>query len=286
MNVRVLQRFVLLSPLSHIAESIGTDSFLVEEPVLQPDGTVEDVFVYSGNAWRGILRDLMATYMLERLENPTLTLDAFHLLYSGGAIGGPQQVDIERARRLRRAIPPLALLGGGVGNQILPGKLRVSNLYPVCREAPAIPGMDEHPLRHAVSYRQLTTEKSHTRRDDSKDPRYQHLLVQPDSALPAPEAAAEGQAELPLQDEQGKKRAKKPKDEPQQMRFTVELVIPGTQLLGFIDAEDVSDVELGCLVSAYYLFSRSPFIGGQAARGYGHVALETTLIVWTVPMRA
>lgn len=270
MNVRILQRFVLRSPLSHIAESIGTSSFLVQEPVLQPDGSVEEVFVYSGNAWRGALRDLMATYLLERLDNPTVALDAFHLLYSGGAIGGPQQTDIEQARRMRRLIPPLALLGGGVGNQILPGKLRVSNLYPVCREAPAIPGMEEHRLRRVVSYRQLTTEKSHTRKDDSKDPRYNHVLERATPALPDPES---GQAELPLAD-----RKRQEKEPAQQMRFTVELVIAGTELLGFIDAEDVSEVELGCLVSAYYLFSRSPFLGGQAARGYGLVSLETTMV--------
>jgi hypothetical protein len=48
---------------------------------------IEEVFSYSGNAWRGQLRDLAASYMLDALGSPTLSLDAFHLLYSGGRIG-------------------------------------------------------------------------------------------------------------------------------------------------------------------------------------------------------
>jgi hypothetical protein len=45
---------------------------------------IEEVFSYSGNAWRGQLRDLAASYMLDALGSPTLSLDAFHLLSQGG----------------------------------------------------------------------------------------------------------------------------------------------------------------------------------------------------------
>ena len=93
------------------------------------------MFCYSGNAWRGQLRDLSAAYMLEHLGYARVPLDTFHLLFSGGKIGGEQVVDIPAAMRLREAVPHISIFGGGIGNQILAGKLRVGNCYPVCAEA-------------------------------------------------------------------------------------------------------------------------------------------------------
>lgn len=266
MNIRLLQRFTLRSPLSHIGETISTIAYLVEEPILQPDGTIEKVFCYSGNAWRGQLRDLMASYLLDQVGSPRIGLDAFHLLYSGGAIGGPQQTNLQQSRAYRQAITPIALLGGGIGNQVLPGKLRFSNVYPLCREAPSPLGFDDPERRERISYRDLTTEKSFSRKDDSKDTRLNGSL-----ALPDPEQTA-----LALDD--AKPKRKSPEEPAQQMRMTVELLIPGVQLLGHIDALDVTEVELGCLVAAMHRFSRSPHIGGQANRGHGLVALETVLV--------
>lgn len=267
MNVRILQRFTLRSPMSHIGETISTTAYLVQEPVIQPDGSVEEVFCYSGNAWRGQLRDLAATYMLDALGNPTIGLEAFHLLYSGGAIGGGHSTNIAQARQYRRSLPIIALFGGGVGNQILPGKLRVANAYPVCREAPP-PIMSVDPgYRDRISYRDLTIEKSFSRKDDAKDERINHAL-----AAPAP---AQGQLALA-----GEPEPVKPEKEgaAQQMRMTVELLIAGAQLTSHIDCLDVSEVELGCLVSAIHAFSRSPHIGGQANRGHGLVALDTEIV--------
>lgn len=117
--------FTLRAPLSHIGETISASSHLAQDQVLQPNGELVPVFAYAGNAWRGQLRDLSAAYMLDAIGSPRLQLDAFHLLFSGGAIGGPQNTDIAQARRMRAAMPHIAIFGGGVGNQILEGKLRV-----------------------------------------------------------------------------------------------------------------------------------------------------------------
>ena len=103
-NYRIHGEFATLSPLSHIGETISTTTYLVEEPILQPSGEIEPVFVYNGNAFRGQCRDLAATYMLEKL-GCAVSLEAFHLLFSGGRIGGDQSVDIEQARMMRRAVP-------------------------------------------------------------------------------------------------------------------------------------------------------------------------------------
>lgn len=287
---RLSGAFFTRSPLSHIGEAISTVSYLVQEPILQPDGTLAEVFAYSGNAWRGQLRDLCASYMIDKLSISSLPTDSFHLLYSGGRIGGEQLIDLERAREFRRVVPLLALFGGGVGNQILPGKLRVSNSYPACRETLRILPEGWQEIAARCSYRGLTIEKSFSRKDDSKDPRLATLLTPVPSGPSV--AAARGDdpsalqlallggdedstAEEPSAPPSGK-RAKRdgPAD---QMRMTVELLIAGVHLPTTIDLLDASEIELGCLVSALSQFSLSPHIGGQSNRGHGLVDLTYTI---------
>lgn len=269
MNCRLFGTFTLRSPLSHISESISTTSYLVEEPIFQPDGSVEEIFSYSGNAWRGQLRDLAATYLLETLGVNRLPLDAFHLLFSGGRIGGEQVIDVEKARQYRRIIPMLAVWGGGVGNQILPGKIRVANSYPVCIEAIEILPAYLHETI-TVSYRGMSFQKSFSRKDDAKDDRLNHYLA----------VAAPAQSQAALFGETAPEPAKeKEKDGPaDQMRMTAELLSAGVRLYTEIECLDVTEVELGALVSALHLFSRSPHIGGQANRGHGRVALTYQLL--------
>lgn len=267
MDARLIGTFTTKSPLSHIGESIGTTSYLVQEPIGQPDGSVEEVFCYSGNAWRGQLRDAAAAYMLDELGAPRIGNDTFHLLFGGGKIGGEQVVNLEAARAFRRALPMVALWGGGVGNQILPGKMRVGNSYPLCREAmPSLRG--RYDGIDGISYRSLTMEKSFTRTDDAKNPKLAEAYL----ALPDPEQGA-----LAL-DGDGGKRAKRGGDVADQMRMTAELLIAGVRMETWIDLVDVSEIELGCLVSAIHRWARSPHIGGQANKGHGLVDLTYGLL--------
>lgn len=275
-TVRLVGAAMLRSPLSHIGSTDSTTSWLVQEPVLQPDGSIEEVFCYGGNALRGMLRDSAARYFLAHIGNPTLALDAFHLLFAGGSIGGAQAVDIAKARQYRQLIPLVAIFGGGVGTQILPGKLRVQNLYPWCREAPAPhwtpPGA---PSREQVSYADLTTEKSFSRMDDAKNPRYTPLLESPATGQIAL-LGDDGEPPTPTKGAKGK--GKNDGGPPQQMRYTAELLIAGATLTMRIDCGDVTDAELGCLVSAFHEWSASPHLGGQANKGHGLVALELHLV--------
>ena len=260
MNVKIEGLFTLRSPLSHIGEAISTNTYLVQEPVLQPDGSLNEIFVYQGNAWRGQLRDLMAIYMLNRIQSQ-IPLSAFHFLFSGGRIGGEIKVDIAAMRELRSAAPMVALLGGGVGNQILPGKTRVSSSIPVCKEA--IPRLPEylHDQAAKVSYRQMTFEQSYSRKDDTKD----------DLLLPHLKSA-----EMTLLEGA---TAKRKEDGPaDQMRMTAELVASGCQLFNSIYLMDVSEKELGCFVSALAQFAKNPHIGGMANKGHGLVSLDYNIV--------
>lgn len=259
-NYRIFGEFITKSPLSHISEAISTHSYLVQEPILQPDGSLEEVFCYNGNAWRGQLRDLAAQYLLDKL-NMTVSLDAFHLLFSGGKIGGDQSINIEQARAMRRAVPMIALFGGGVGNQILPGKMKVGSSYPICLEAMPALSDDKHMEAIKISYRAITMEKSFTRTDDSKNPNAIDFVSPTDAVL---------------LESDSKKAAKK--EVSTQMRMTSELIIPGVKLAHEIDLVQVSEVELGALVSALHRFAQVPYIGGQSNRGHGRVGYHATIV--------
>lgn len=253
---RVEGEIRMLSPLSHIGESHGTDSYLATQQVIGLDGRPEEVFVYSGNAFRGMMRDLGVKYLLDRLGGLQLPVETFHLLFSGGSLGSETHVDIEQARLYRRALPLFSILGGGTGNQIISGKLRVGQLYPIVRECAGI-----LPARYRrdnlPSWREWTQEQSMTRTDDSKDERLRKYLAQAN------------EQQLLLEGETGGGKAKRHKEQPQQMRYTVETLAPGAVLYQRIDLIDVNELELGAWVSALAEWSKSPYLGGKSNVGFG-----------------
>ena len=261
-NIRLEGTFTLMSPLQHTGESIGTDSYLSEVPIITPAGDVESVFCYSGNAWRGQLRDAAARYMLDRLSIGPIPLPAFHLLFSGGSIGGQQTVDIDQARRFRRWLPIISLWGGGVGNQLLPGKWCVGDSWPICEEtAHLVP--ERFREGRLQPYTALTYEQSFSRHDDSKDERLRDVHLAPD----------EEQPQLLIDAPKAKGKKDKSDGPATQMRYTIEMMIPGARLYTRLDLKDVTDLELGCLVSALDMFARAPYIGGGSNRGHGLVQL-------------
>jgi CRISPR type IV-associated protein Csf2 len=241
---------------------------LSQDIIIGPDGQPVEAFVYSGNAFRGQLRDLAAMYMTEKLGGITYNPDVFYLLFSGGSLGGAQSVDIDQARMYRRNVPMLSVFGGGVGNQILTGKLKCGAMYPLVAECQRI--LPAH-LRSedAPSWRQWTFEKSFTRMDDAKNENLRKYLVGA-PALPGAEQQALLSGETPAPEK------KKEKDPPQQMRYTVEMLAAGAVLYQRIDLCDMSDLELGAFVSALVEFSKHSYIGGKSGTGHGLCEVEYT----------
>ena len=270
--------FRLLGPLSHIEGSSGTYTRLVRIPVAQltpdtgmPTGEFFDVPAYQGNAWKGQLRDLMAEHLLEYLGMEA-SKEAFHFLFSGGSIGGEHKTDITQARKLRAMLPMVELLGGGVGNQILPGQWRVDNVFPLCAEALAVLPRSLHEAAAAVCADDITHLRSWSRKDDSKDENKRRLLVSDPTA--ANRAALEDRGLI-------KKKAKKAdadgepeKEQATQMRFTSELISPGTVMFTRLTLNSVTEEALGCLVTALERFAKSPYIGGQSVKGCGRASLD------------
>lgn len=251
-HVRLSGLFTTRSPLSHIGESVSTTSYLAQDPVVQPDGSLVEVFSYSGNAWRGQLRDIMAR-RTAFAAGSRLPADAFHLLFSGGRLDQQEKsVDLEGARAIRAAVPMLSLLGGGIGSQILCGRLRVFNSYPLCREAIPVLPAHLHDEARRIRYGALTFEREFTRFDDAK--------------------REDGRTWLHADPE-----VKKRSGPEQQMRMGAELIAPGTRLYTEIHGMHLSRVDIGCLVAALEDFAASPCIGGQANRGHGLVSLSYAL---------
>ncbi len=271
-NLRLDGTITLLAPLSHIGESLGIDSYLSTDIIIGPDGQPVECFLYSGNSFRGILRDCAAKYLLDRLGGVAVPLETFHLLFSGGSIGGEQSLDIDQARMYRKVLPAFSIFGGGVGNQIMEGKLKIGSMYPLVAECQRVlPEKYRNP--EAPSWKKWTYEKSYTRRDDSKQENLRQYIAEAenDGLLDAgkqPELLTDGQG-------QPEKKKKKEKDGPAtQMRYTVELLAAGAAMYQRIYLQDMTELELGAFVSALDEFSKAPFLGGKSGTGHGLCEIE------------
>ena len=256
-HYRIETIYTLLQPLSHIGESESTQSFLNTTTVVN-DGQPEEVFVYTGNAIRGMLRDCGARYLLNKL-GIQVPLKAFHLLFSGGSIGGAQSLDIDQAKKIRKTLPFVSLFGGGVGNQILDGKLKQTFAYPICREtSDIVPNYIEKP---DYSWRHFTNVIEFSRKDDEKDVNVTDQFL-----------ATE---EVKLIEDGTKK---KKKDEPAtQMRYGIEYLAAGTKLWHRWDII-CTEIELGAFVSAIHEWQKQPYLGGMSGKGFGLVRADMDLI--------
>lgn len=264
-----------LSSVTHNGgESYGISQKLRREKFVQPDGSVEEVPVISGNSMRGVLRDRGMLHMCRALgygvdtetgEVAGLPLAAFYFLFSGGTLSstGSERVDIDHARRLRSLIPLVGVFGGAVGNMILPGRAKIGKMIPIAAETAHLIPSRFHPER-PVSVWEFAQEEMYTRKDDEKNehlrgviaPMHRELLDSPDGTGRST-VLAEARGETAVQ-----------------MMYYVETLAAGTQFYWRIDLDDVSDIEFEAFLSALIQFSQRPYIGGKSGAGMGHVAVS------------
>jgi len=256
-----------LSSISHNGgERNGTITQLRREKFVQPDGRVAKVPVISGNAIRGILRDKGMFNMLHHIgygvnsetgEVTGLPLNAFYFLFSGGALTstGAEGINIEHFRSMRETIPLIALFGGAVGNVIMPGKMKIGKLIPICNETAHLIPERFVPETIQTIWEYCQTEM-YTRRDDEKNDRVRMLISKPQ--------LTEGSGSVPEE----KKCA------PQQMKYDIETLAAGTQFFWRVVLEDVSDVEFEAFLATILEFSKSPNIGGKGAVGHGEISIK------------
>lgn len=262
-----------LSSITHNGgESYGISAKLRREKFVQPDGTVEEVPVISGNSLRGSIRDRGMFDMCKRLgygvntetgEVHGLNLPAFYFLFSGGSLTstGSEGLDIDRAREIRSAIPLVGVFGGAVGNMILPGKLRCGKLLPIVAETAHLLPEAYRPDK-PESVWEYTQEEMYTRKDDEKNEHLRGMIggvarTLLDNPNTRRTALAEGRGETA-----------------QQMMYYVETLAAGAQFYWKLQLDDVTDIEFEAFLTALVEFSRHPYVGGKSAVGLGEVAVK------------
>jgi len=265
--------------ISHIGETFGINARLRREKIVQSDGGIEEVPVISGNAIRGVLRDRGMLHMLKVLgygvdeqtgEVRGLSLPAFYFLFSGGALtkgGGNAGLDVDEARKWRSLIPLVALFGGAMGGQIMPGKLKCGKAIPICTET-----IHLIPERFSTGSEQsiwdMCQEEAYTRRDDEKNENLRPLL-QPEVRGQLEAFAAEKRSKSGTSEDVAGETGQS-----QQMRYFVETLAAGTRLFWDMTLDDVTPLEFDALCVTLAEFSRYPFIGGKSGVGHGKVAVR------------
>jgi len=266
-----------ISSITHNGgQSFGTESKLRREKLVQPDGTVEEVPVLSGNGIRGKLRDVGMIHMLRALgygENGKgATLPAFHFLLSGGSLtsNGGKAVSIREARRLRELIPLVGIFGGGVGNALLPGVLKCGKMIPICTETLHLLPKAVLPAELAETRQScwdFTQTEMYTRRDDSKDERRRELLS--GEARKLLEAADDAK-----QSKSAKEPVERNDGSTTQMQYFVETLAAGTRFYWEVVLDDPTPLEMEAFMTCLVQFSQMPYVGGKSSVGLGEVSVD------------
>lgn len=228
-----------LSPLSHNSdESLGTDTKFRRIQIVHEGKTIR-IPVYSGNAFRGILRRLAARQFCNLLGMPKESMSdvLYYTWYTGGALqkGASQNhIEVGRKRELRKHIPFLSLFGSAISNQIIEGKLHIGIGVPISKETMNMTGR-----KSALSIWEMTDEIFYTRRDDLEDP-----------------------------------QEKKKDDSAHQMKYTIEVLIPGVELSHSITLNKGNEVEYACLGHAISAMIEEGVLGGKGGTGHGKVKFD------------
>lgn len=145
-------RVECLEPFAHGGDSKAGNTQLFRRMDVLTDAGIKSLPFYSGNAVRGQLRRAMAKQWAKKLgiewsdTTPKFKLWFYYLLTSGGSIGEKDKDDakvdlgkggvlnIEGIRKLRKMLPFISVLGGCISGKIIPGKVRISDLRPVCKD--------------------------------------------------------------------------------------------------------------------------------------------------------
>jgi hypothetical protein len=169
----------------------------------------------------------------------------YHAFFSGGVLESTDEntgvVDLSLRNKIIDLIPPIALLGTAIGNQLIQGKLSVGHMFPICSEYKKyLPENIQSNSRANTSVRQFTGDSFVTRRDDLRADK-----VDGEQAV--------------------------------QMKVDYEVFIPGTAFYHEIIISHANEVQLSCLMRMINLFKQYPHVGGRGSAGDGKLLLNYDL---------
>jgi len=232
-------------------EKNGTVTQFRREKFVQKNGKTIEIPVISGNSIRGKLRDIAAVEILTKNNGVKIKVDAdsFNLLFSGGSLEstGDTGVNVEKVRQMRKDMPMLSVLGGSVGNIILPGKVEIGKMIPISKET-----LHLIPIQFHTAYDELPKSiweycqlEMYTRKDDAKD---------------------EVKKEF-LNVEVSEKKS--------QMKYDIETLAAGTKFYWRVCLKDTTDQETGAFLQTLQTWSdMNSQVGGNGRIGHGSLKLE------------
>ncbi len=208
------------------------------------NGDIAEIPYLSGNGIRGYLRRLIMQDFFAMLDYPLDVskgrgLQLYHCFFSGGQLQSVDSsaagaIDLHLKRDIVSLLPPVALLGFAIGNQMIPSKLKVLHGFPVCAE---LAHMMPDGLMTETSFYDQLGHVFKTRRDDlgSSDDTEQpvQMILEYEVFIPGTKFIHSFMVEDP----------------------------------------DDDDVDLSCLARMIELWEEKPFIGGQSGTGFGQVNL-------------
>ena len=232
-----------LTPIFH-----GGDEKTGSTPVLRTimvyvDGIGEVPIPYlSGNGIRGKLRRLAIKDFLDMLEYEITNTKLHHALFSGGVLESTSDttgvIDLAFRKKVRELMPPVAIFGCALGNQMIQGNLIVEHMWPICEEyKPYLPEEYQKDPRAERPIRTFTDQSFITRRDDLREEREE--------------------------DEQAV-----------QMKVDYECFVPGTKFYHRFVLQLPDQLQLSCFGRVLDLFEAMPYVGGRSSNGDGKVMLN------------
>ena len=232
-----------LTPIFH-----GGDEKTGSTPVLRTimvyvDGIGEVPIPYiSGNGIRGKLRRLSIKDFLDMLKYEITNTKLHHALFSGGVLESTSDttgvIDLAFRKKVRELMPPVAIFGCALGNQMIQGNLIVEHMWPICEEyKPYLPEEYQKDPRAERPIRTFTDQSFITRRDDLREEREE--------------------------DEQAV-----------QMKVDYECFVPGTKFYHRFVLQLPDQLQLSCFGRVLDLFEAMPYVGGRSSSGDGKVMLN------------
>lgn len=263
-------------PIAHAEGTVGNAQVAMRRKVRLPNGRWTRVPYVTGDTMRHGLREAGAYALLEAaglLEAPALSEAALRLLFAGGMVMGAAAdvVRMDEERRMRETIPILPLLGGCVGNRIVPGKIEVGDAWLICEESAHIlppwvsAWMREHEIEPSGA-RAHVEMVQRVRMDPMLVPAKRLLLTDGDAARAEQRLLA---SELASERDDAKGAAA---SKATMMPFSYETVAAGSLFHWRIDATTHSQIERDTLYVMLAAFLAKARVGGK--KGTGHGLLE------------
>lgn len=226
----------LLAPMSHNDEVTLSTETKFRRMAYTIEGRKVEIPVYSGNAYRGRLRRLAMRRYLDALGVTECSPKLHYLLHAGGSLEKGSKQTADPVGARRE-----------VRRLIPPLSLFGTALESYLVSGKLQVGIALPICRELVPYTEQPSDRSiwdclttvfYTRRDDLED---------------------------------------KPEEAPvQQMKYQIEVLVPGTVLQHTFALLDASAIEASCFGDLMRAFEAEPLLGGMAAKGHGrvHVAYE------------